>query len=326
MKFRAFIIYGIGLLILAAMISLFILYTSDEKPADQGLDNLSIVAKVNGTEITGAMLSKHVGADVSASGVDPGELRAIHKQILDLLIEQELLIQEAQTSGITISEGQIESELSRQFQILGEENIRSYLQENQLTIEDLKEDIRIKIVKLKLEEGIKSELGQKIEVTSEEINQFYEDNKEEYNISNIAHIYIKINYPDDQKEIDSAIRKAEMIIGKIRSGADFANLARQYSDDNVSKHNGGMLGPVNSGFYSSSFLNAALKLNAGESTSTPLKVQDGIHIIKRLDTKYLALDDVKESITMTLTQQELDASYKEYMAEMKARADIKIYI
>ena len=74
--------------------------------------------------------------------------------------------------------------------------------------------------------------------------------------------------------------QAAEIISKIREGADFAEMARQYSDCPSSKK-GGDLGSFRRGQMVRAFEEAAFKLSIGAMTNEPVKTQFGYHIIKR---------------------------------------------
>ena len=326
MKFKAFIVFGIGFLGIAAVISLVVLYAGGAKPENDPLDASFVLARVNDTDITAGMVNKYLGPLQEDVASDPNELRKRQKDILDELIRLQLYREEAQHRHIVITDAQVDRELVRQYELHGEDELKSLLEERSLTVDDLRQEIRDSFLRLILEEEIRKELESNLTITEEEMGDYYLENKEKYNISDVAHIYLKIPHPAGEAEIQQVVKQAEKIISILNSGSDFSRVARQYSEDASTKNRGGFLGPINSGIFSSSFLNAAVYLAVGEYTKTPIQIQDGIHIIKRLNIKYLDLQEVKEEIRQSLFISKLESAFQDYIAGLKDDAEIKIFI
>jgi peptidyl-prolyl cis-trans isomerase D len=102
---------------------------------------------------------------------------------------------------------------------------------------------------------------------------------------NVAHILIKLpaNATAAQKQV--ALKQAEHVDGLAKApGADFAALAKQYSDDLGSKNQGGSLGWVQKGDAGPEFQAALDKLQKGE-VSAPVLTPEGYHIIDLLDVR-----------------------------------------
>jgi len=102
--------------------------------------------------------------------------------------------------------------------------------------------------------------------------------------------------------------QAEAIVAEARGGADFAELASQYSEDEGTKENGGDLGPISPGQMVPEFEGAAYALEQGE-ISDPISSMFGIHIIKATERAGGAsqpLADVRDSIIDLLKQESAD--------------------
>lgn len=89
-----------------------------------------------------------------------------------------------------------------------------------------------------------------------------------------------------------AKQKADEVAALVKKPkADFAALAKQYSDDTGSKANGGDLGWAQPGQFVAEFDQALFQnLKDGELTPTPVKTQFGYHIIKRLESRQATVD------------------------------------
>ncbi len=146
-------------------------------------------------------------------------------------------------------------------------------------------------------------------VTDKEIEEYYNDKV----IGDIkaSHILIKANYDDSATEdekneaFEEALTKANEVIAKLNNGEDFAELAKEYSEDG-SKDDGGDLGWFNRGDMVEEFEEAAIALEKGKYTTEPVKSQYGYHIILKTDQKDKpTLDEVKEDVIDTLADEKM---------------------
>ena len=116
-------------------------------------------------------------------------------------------------------------------------------------------------------------------------------------------------------------QQAKDLTAKIKAGAKFEDLAKQYSKDPGSAKNGGDLDWSNPKAYVPEFAQAAEKLKKGQMTDTPVHTQFGWHIIRLDDSRAVApppLDQVKKQIVQQIQQEKLQAF------EQKLRAQAKI--
>ena len=117
---------------------------------------------------------------------------------------------------------------------------------------------------------------------------------------------------------------AKSIIGQLKAGAKFEDLAKKNSKDTGSAEKGGDLDFASPSAYVPEFSAAMVKLKKGEYTDVPVKTQFGYHIIKLEDTrdaKFPPLAEVKPQIQQRLAQQKAAAFRDELKA--KAKTDYK---
>lgn len=153
-----------------------------------------------------------------------------------------------------------------------------------------------------------------IPISQDDLQRYYEEHRDEYRVAdrvNVRHILIKTPLPGpdgkvDQKGVDAARQKAEDILKQLKSGGNFAALAKKYSQDPGSATNGGSLGWIVKGQTVPEFEKAAFSLAKGE-TSGVVQSSYGFHII-HVDDKENAhvksLDEVKDQITSAIRQQQ----------------------
>ncbi|CDY76518.1 Peptidyl-prolyl cis-trans isomerase [Caballeronia glathei] len=116
--------------------------------------------------------------------------------------------------------------------------------------------------------------------------------------------------------------QAKDLIAKIKAGASFEDLAKQYSKDPGSGKNGGDLDWSSPQAYVPEFGAAAQKLKKGEVTAEPVKTQFGWHIIRLDDSRDVApppLDQVKPQIAQQIQQEKLQA----FEEDLRKKAVVK---
>jgi peptidyl-prolyl cis-trans isomerase C len=115
-------------------------------------------------------------------------------------------------------------------------------------------------------------------------------------------------------------QQAKDLIAKIKGGAKFEDLAKQFSKDPGSGKNGGDLDWANPKTYVPEFAAAAEKLQKGQMTDTPVHTQFGWHIIRVDDVRDIApppLDQVKGQIVQQMQQEKLQAFEQTLRAKAK---------
>ena len=141
-----------------------------------------------------------------------------------------------------------------------------------------------------------------------EVQDYYDNNLERYTEPEglrASHVLLRTE-GKDPAEVQT---QAEAIVAEARNGADFAELARQYSDDEGTKEIGGDLGSISPGQTVPEFEGAAFALEQGE-ISDPVSSLFGVHIIKATEKTggtSQPLDEVRESIVDLLKQESADS-------------------
>ena len=197
--------------------------------------------------------------------------------------------------------------------VVSDTEIQEYYQQNQTQFEQ-PEKVNLRYVRLSTEKLAQSYSDQ---ITDEQVQEFYEANKGNYQDPaeiQVAHILI-------DSSVEDAESKANELLGQLKDGADFSELAKEHSSDTFSGENGGKLdwvdavptsdeNPTGTGWVPE-FEAAALALaNVGEMTDI-VETQYGYHIIK--------LVDKKESQTTPLA--EVEGDIRDALAKAKAQEE-----
>lgn len=152
----------------------------------------------------------------------------------------------------------------------------------------------------------------RVQIPETELRKYYEDHGDKFSRGEAVHarhILLKI---EGKNEADVK-SQADELVKQLRSGGDFAALARQYSDDPGSKDTGGDLGYFERGRMIPEFEEAAFSLQPNQ-ISDPIKTMYGYHIIQTLDKRAASKLDfalVKDQIAREMAQPKAIANAQE---------------
>ncbi len=144
----------------------------------------------------------------------------------------------------------------------------------------------------------------------------------------VAHIMVKTPNKDaalkDTSKVDPKA-KIDELYAKVKGGGDFAELAKQHSDDKGSAKKGGELPPFGTGRMVPEFETAAFALQKDGDISAPIQTQYGWHIIKRLNKKELgSFDELKAELKAKISKDSRSQNGKESMiAKIKKEYNFK---
>lgn len=148
-------------------------------------------------------------------------------------------------------------------------------------------------------------------ITDEELEDYYKETV--FGDITARHILIKpdvtSDMTDDEKTAaeEKALQEARDIIEKLNNGEDFAELAKEYSDDAGSAEDGGLLNPFGHGVMIQEFEDAAKALKDNEYSKEPVKTENGYHIILKESQKETpSLKTVKEDLLNELGDKKLE--------------------
>jgi len=160
--------------------------------------------------------------------------------------------------------------------------------------------------------------------TEQQIQQYYNDHKSQYmqpEEVDSRHILISVGPKAAPQQVSAAQAKAESILKQLKNGANFAQMAKKYSEDPGSKDKGGELGFVQRGTMVPTFDNAIFTQPIGALTI--VKSEFGFHIVQveaRHPAHQQALNEVLPEIQATLIQQQTAAAESQYAQQLSSEA------
>ncbi len=254
-------------------------------------------------------------------------MQAVCREVLERLIEEKLIDQEAKRAGIKISSKDIEAtveEIKRRNNA-NQEDLEKALAVEGLTIETYKKQIEKGLQRQKLinwEVKVEEKPGEK------ELREFYQNNisryrtNETYRPGQILFVIPKGATPEEIREIR---KRCQKVLEQIRNGEDFGEMALLYSEDTSNKDHGD-LGYFRKGELLPVFEKEALRLKVGE-VSGIVRTDFGFHIIKLLDRKGtdpLPFEEVNERVKADYYEGKMEKAFKQFLSTLKEKAIIEI--
>jgi parvulin-like peptidyl-prolyl isomerase len=312
-----------------------------------------IVATVNERPISTKLYEMYLKNGREELGLDPKteegrtKIEQLREGIVSELIDRTLVAQEAERLGLKISpEKMTEAEQRTVQQFGGEEKYDAYLNDHHLTRDEYRETIKSEIYG----ELMRAELSKGLAVSDEEIAKYYEAHKSEPQFQQpervtASHILINARpnliaqqLQSEKKlsgealnaavraEMEKRRKLAEEIRGKAAAGADFAQLARQYSEDPSSREQGGSLGTFARNSHTRAFDEAAFALKPGV-VSEVVQTEYGFHLIKvtaREGARAQTLAEATPEIRRLLLAEREASKLTESLKELRRKAKIHV--
>lgn len=287
-----------------------------------------VVARVNGEAISRTDFEQALkNVEGRAGGPIPAERRdEILREVLDQLVTIHVLEQEAKTRSVTVSDSEVDAqiaEIRKQFQT--EEEFTKALGERGLTLARLREDARREMAIARM---VEAEVRPKIDVKEQDVKSFYDQNPDQFQqpeTIRASHILLRADQAAPESDKQATRAKANDVLKEIRAGADFAEMAKKYSQDG-SASNGGDLNYFQRGQMVAPFEEAALALKPGQ-VSDVVETQFGYHIIKLTDRqppRTVPLDQVAQRIGEFLLMRAQQERANEFIMALRAKSKIEV--
>lgn len=213
-----------------------------------------VMATVDGRKIFRSDVDKYYDNQIASAQQAPtGEQATVFRlNILHQLIDDEMVMHRAEKLGLLATEEEVDRKLNEIKSPYTQEEFDQRLKEKKITLEDFKRDIRRSIT---VDKVMNKEVSSKINVTDQDINDYFAAHKSEFNLIepqyHLAQIFVtptpnpQVHNQNNkaQNEAD-ARKKIQTIANRLDSGDDFATLAMNYSEDPETSGNGGDLGTV----------------------------------------------------------------------------------
>ncbi|HEY1679423.1 MAG TPA: SurA N-terminal domain-containing protein [Candidatus Sulfotelmatobacter sp.] len=239
-----------------------------------------VMATVDGRKIFRSDVDKYYNAQVASAQQPPAgeQATALRLNILHQMIDDEILMHRAEKLGLLATDEEVDRKFTETKSPFTQEEFDRRMKDQKITEADFRRELRHSITEDKV---VNKEVVSKINVTDQDITDYYNSHKAEFNLIepqyHLAQIMVTSspdpqahNQNDKAQNEADARKKIQMIANRLDSGDDFGTLAMRYSEDPQTSGNGGDLGTVpESGLKQTdpATRDAVLKLKPGQYSS-----------------------------------------------------------
>jgi len=306
-----------------------------------------IIARVNDQVITRSDFQRNkdqVLRDLRDQGVaDPvAEYKSRENDILRDLIDQQLLVQRAKALNINV-EGELIKKLDEFRKQMGLPDIESLSNEaakQGVSFEDFKNNQRNNLL---IQAIISQEVSHKVQLKPEDVQKYYNEHKKDFEEPEAVHIgeilisteppMTKMAGPVDPASIKAAdearqaagLAKVNDLLAKLRSGANFEEIAKKESAGNTAA-DGGDLGGFRRGQLDKVFEDKVFNMKAGE-ISEPIRTKQGyilLKLIEKQEAGYATIKQVEPQIQEALYNDQLRPAMRSYLTHLREDAFINV--
>ncbi|MDH4120272.1 MAG: peptidylprolyl isomerase [Deltaproteobacteria bacterium] len=278
------------------------------------------VAIVNGDEITYAEFQRAYRENMSQWEnliLDQSEnMTPLKTLILDDLVEEKLLDQEARRLGIEVNGETVQESIRQELTSEGEPEVERRARLLDKAMDQWVEKYTRRLVHKKL---VDREVTGRIHISEREMHGYYNDNRRMFDLPEqvrVRHIAVETKAKFDE------------LVSKLQRGNDFAALAQAYSIT-PDRAQGGDLGWVQRGVMPQEFDQVIFSLNGigAMNLVTPAKTQIGFHLFRleeRKPRQQMSFPEAQAQIRQILTDERKEKAYQEWLAALKKKAVIQI--
>jgi peptidyl-prolyl cis-trans isomerase SurA len=254
------------------------------------------------------------------------KLRDAEANLLRDMIDQQLLIQKASDLGITGDTELVKrlDDLRKQMGLSNMDDLEKVAKDQGVSYEDFKNNMRNQII---TQQVIQREVGSKIQVTSEETQQFYSEHKAELEQPErvrLSEILIPVT-GNEPAQLEQAQRQANEALEAVRKGMSFEEAAKKYSGGPTAVQ-GGDLGTFKRGTLAPELEQKTFAMKAGD-ISDVIRTKQGFVILKVTEHTAAGLPDMKQvepQIQEAIYMRQLGPKLREYLTRLREQSFIDV--
>jgi peptidyl-prolyl cis-trans isomerase SurA len=255
------------------------------------------------------------------------QLMEQRRDLLRSLIDRQLLLSKGKELGINGETQVIRrlDEIRKQNHLASMEDLQKAAEQQGVSFEDFKEQIREQVI---TQQVIGQEVGSHIIVSPTEMKEYYQSHKQDFErpeSERLSEILIPTPNPDDATQVADAQKKADGIEQRLRSGADFATVAKADSGGTTASE-GGDLGTYKRGQLAKVLEDATFDLKAGDITQ-PIRTKQGWLILKVTEHQNAGLapyEEVQNQIQEALGYQKMEPALRAYLEQLRNESYVEV--
>lgn len=257
------------------------------------------------------------------------QLKLLRKKILDQMIDNKLIQAQARTLKVKISDADLERAIADVMQKnnLTKEQLEEALRREGKSLIEYKEKLlRPQLLRMKV---VNYQVRQKVSVSDDELKALYQKNLRKLGVDTkvrASHIFFAIPVDANDSQIKAIKDKAEKLLTEIKKGADFSEMAKKYSNDSVTRNDGGDLGYFGRGTLPPIVEDKVFALKKGELAG-PLRGEKGYHLIKLIERKESSarsFKEVRKQLRMQVYGEKMQKATVVWLKELRKKSHVDI--
>jgi peptidyl-prolyl cis-trans isomerase SurA len=296
----------------------------------QGTVVEEIVARVNDQVISKSdyqRADQELASQAQQQGWSQQQLFEARHDLLRDLIDQQLLLSKGKDLGIT---GETETvkrldDIRKQNHLDSMEDLQKAAESQGVSFEDFKQHIRDGIISSSV---IRDEVGRHLNLSQSDVQKYYDAHKADFDTPEqvkLSEILVPTANPDDAAQVAAAQKKADDIAAKLKSGSDFAEVAKTESGGPTAAQ-GGELGDFRRGQLAKVLEDQTFVLKPGEFTQ-PIRTKQGFVILKVTEHTpggVQPLKAVEPQVEDALYSQKMAPALRQYLTRLREDSYVEI--
>jgi peptidyl-prolyl cis-trans isomerase C len=293
-----------------------------------------VVARVNGDPIhrvelfAQAQMMRYQA--VRAGQKDPGEVQGFYHVVLDALVNEHLLYLELEDAGKLVSDERVEQEVQSMMASYDSPQVfEETLAKQGISQESLRHQLK---KNLSIEQYLARDVSAGIEIPESALREVYEKNKENLRVPEsrkVSHILMRIPVtggPEAREEVKTRLLGLRQ---QVQEGADFAALAREYSEDGRTRERGGALPWIAITGKGNVFEQTVSDLENLGDVSDVIETELGLHILQLTDrepARYRTFEEVRGELEGRLRSGEMRRQIQNRVMELREAAKVELLL
>jgi len=295
------------------------------------------IATVNGTAIKQSEVDAYISFILvqdpeGTADLSDEEMADLEVNIIDSLLVVKLLEQYAEENSIIVTQEEIDEQMNAIIASYpSESEFEADLKTKDIDQGFLEYELKSQLLRTKIYTGATASIINTEDLTKE----YYEENRESLFVIptrvRVSHILSMFPWVEDtsleenEQAKENTKEKIDFVKEQLDNGAEFGDMAREYSDDTGTSVDGGDLGFITEGQMVEEFENAAFSMDVGE-VSGIIETQFGYHILKVFDReegRIQEYDEVKDDLSVYLSDLKKAEKWEEFILELIDNAEIE---
>ena len=265
-------------------------------------------------------------AAISNPGQRAARAAAVRRQILEHMVDEQLLVQEAADLKVSVSSEEVDKSIEQIKKDYGldDTQLRDELHKQGMSLATYRQNTKREILRYRI---INIAVGSKVSVSDADVQSYYERHMQAANVQvRASHIFLAIPDGADTATAQEKQKQAQLLLQRAQAGEDFGRLAREYSEDPATRAEGGDLGWFGKDILPKPIEELVFSMKIDEIRG-PVRADRGFHVIKLLgrraqDPKPLA--EVRDQIRGQLRQREMERQTKNFLSELRKKTLVDI--